>query len=141
MNDNEKMPRFVPDPRKTSFTLDELGHAKVSFRLPPERLIHAAPNIAVERSAPVKPVTRFTIRDLDNVKPTPAPPRGIHLDHPRLAPPGMSGIKRFRVAPANTEVTRDKTRDQTVLGGQERATRAFKPLVAPSPAKSPERDR
>ena len=38
-------------------------------------------------------------RDQDNAKPVPPPPKGPHIDHPRLAPPGMAGVRpvSFRV--------------------------------------------
>lgn len=38
------------------------------------------------------PQMSFTLRDLDNVQPR-LRPKGLRLDNPRLAPPGMAGIK------------------------------------------------
>lgn len=38
------------------------------------------------------------VRDQDNAKPVPAPPKIFNLDNPRLAPPGMSGTKTRTVA-------------------------------------------
>lgn len=32
-----------------------------------------------------------TVKDQDNVQPKPKPP--MHIERPRLAPPGMSGVK------------------------------------------------
>lgn len=84
--------------------------------------------------------TSFTLRDLDNVAPRPAPPQNIRIDHPRLAPPGMSGIKpsiRPVLMPSLPKIPRQKIEP----GLQGEAKRAFKSLVQSMPGKGHERDR
>ena len=70
------------------------------------RTSFAAHELAQAKEAPAKDRTAFSanelnreaspidtpLRDQDNVQMRPKP-RGITLDHPRMAPPGMSGIK------------------------------------------------
>ncbi len=66
------------------------------------RTSFAASELAQSKPAPSKDRTAFSaselkgdlfLRDQDNVQITPKP-KAISLDHPRLAPPGMSGIKK-----------------------------------------------
>jgi|GEM_PF-4880324 len=66
---------------RTSFSASELAHGK---ELPSkDRKSFSASDL--KRDAP--------LRDKDNATPQIPKPRDITLDHPRLAPPGMSGIK------------------------------------------------
>lgn len=80
---------------------------------------------------PAKPLslsldrTAFTMRDLDNAQPVIPPPRMMYLPNPRLAPPGMSGI-RITIRPVGQSVATKE---------REAPSRAFKPLVS-SPGKS-----
>jgi hypothetical protein len=66
----------------------------------------------------------LNVRDQDNAQPVPPPPRNVHIGRPRLAPPGMSGIKP---APQRAPEHRPQ---------QEKAAR--KPFV---PRKKPSKDR
>lgn len=70
---------------RTSFAAHELAQAKE----PPnkDRTAFSASELNREPQKPDVP-----LRDQDNVQMRPKP-RGISLDHPRMAPPGMSGIK------------------------------------------------
>lgn len=70
---------------RTSFAASELTQSKE----PPnkDRTAFSASELNREPPQPDAP-----LRDQDNVQMRPKP-RGISLDHPRLAPPGMSGIK------------------------------------------------
>jgi hypothetical protein len=67
---------------RTSFTKSDLEQAKPSLSLSKDRTIFSAAEL--KRDVP--------LRDQDNAGMRPKP-RGITLDNPRLAPPGMSGIK------------------------------------------------
>jgi hypothetical protein len=71
---------------RTSFAAHELAQANE----PPnkDRTSFSAAELNREPPQPDAP----TLRDQDNVQMRPKP-RGISLDHPRMAPPGMSGIK------------------------------------------------
>ena len=88
---------------RTSFATSELEQSKQ----PPnkERTAFSAAELKTEPP----------LRDQDNVQMRPKP-RGISLDHPRLAPPGMSGIK------ANDRAGGLAAPDK----------REFKPLASPS---------
>ena len=72
------------------------------------RTSFAASELAKNKPASAKDRTAFSaaelkgdplLRDQDNVQMRPKP-RGISLDHPRLAPPGSSGIRLNRVPPS-----------------------------------------
>jgi len=72
------------------------------------RTSFAAHELGQDKQAPAKDRTAFSaaelktdhpLRDQDNVQMRPKP-RGISLDHPRLAPPGSSGIRPNRMQPS-----------------------------------------
>lgn len=67
---------------RTSFTKSDHEQAKPSFSQSKDRTSFSAAEL--KRDMP--------LRDQDNAGMRPKP-RGITLDNPRLAPPGMSGIK------------------------------------------------
>ena len=82
--------------------------------------------------------TAFTLRDLDNAQPRPQPPRKVALPHPRLAPPGMSGVKSSE----KLGLPRQPVNEAKRLPGEAGyTTRVFKPLVQKTPGKAhtPER--
>lgn len=70
---------------RTSFAKSELEQAKPRQVL--DRTAFSAAELAQGHPPPDEP-----LRDQDNAQMRPKP-RGISLDHPRMAPPGMSGIK------------------------------------------------
>lgn len=70
---------------RTSFAAHELAQAKE----PPSKDRTAFSASELNRETPQRDAP---LRDQDNVQMRPKP-RGISLDHPRMAPPGMSGIK------------------------------------------------
>ncbi len=100
------------------------------------------------------PQTSFTLRDLDNAQPVTPRPQGLNLNHPRLAPPGMAGIKpsgvrhsvqangiEVRVSvnvAANTQRPEPEpvTRPRLTLGQEGEAKRAFTPIVRGLPGKN-----
>ncbi len=88
---------------RTSFAASELEQSKQ----PPNKERTAFSAAELKTDPP--------LRDQDNVQMRPKP-RGISLDHPRLAPPGMSGIKSNHQA--SGLVAPDK--------------REFKPIASPS---------
>lgn len=69
---------------RTSFAAHELAQAKAPNK---DRTSFSAAELNFEPASRDAP-----LRDKDNVQMRPKP-RGISLDHPRMAPPGMSGIK------------------------------------------------
>jgi hypothetical protein len=80
----------MPDRQPNNLSARETG--RTSF---------ASSDLAQSNPAPSKDRTAFSVselkgdpslRDQDNAQITPKP-KAISLDHPRLAPPGMSGIK------------------------------------------------
>lgn len=70
---------------RTSFAKHELEQAKP--RQVQDRTAFSAADLVQGHPRPDEP-----LRDQDNVQMRPKP-KGISLDHPRMAPPGMSGIK------------------------------------------------
>ena len=75
--------RNKPSARATGrSSFDAKALKRPALDLPKDRTSFSAKELSQ------KPV----VRDQDNVQIRPKP-RGITLDHPRLAPPGMSGIK------------------------------------------------
>ena len=83
---------------RTSFAAEELAQAKEPANK--SRTSFSAAELSRE------PAQRdASLRDQDNVQMRPKP-RGISLDHPRMAPPGMSGIKTGE--PANGLARSDK---------------------------------
>lgn len=70
---------------RTSFAAHELPQSKLTSAK--DRTAFSASELNREPSSRDAP-----LRDQDNVQMRPKP-RGISLDHPRMAPPGMSGIK------------------------------------------------
>ncbi|QIG79640.1 hypothetical protein [Stakelama tenebrarum] len=84
---------FTLDDRNPRFEADMIDHtrkANLTFR-------KAAPEQSNGKS---RAGDSRTIRDKDNTAPKPKPP--FHLDHPRLAPLGATGIRR-----AHTELVRE----------------------------------
>lgn len=70
---------------RTSFAAHELAQAKEPLNK--DRTAFSAAELSREAPPPEAP-----LRDQDNAQMRPKP-RGVSLDHPRMAPPGMSGIK------------------------------------------------
>jgi hypothetical protein len=94
------------------------------------------------------PQTSFTLRDLDNAQPVTPRPQGLNLNHPRLAPPGMAGIKpktrwqTVQAANVNVRVSVEVSdasnrkpkpapteKPKLALGQEGEAKRAFAPIV------------
>lgn len=98
----------------------------------------------MDRKRPRKPFSLAgskepVVRDKDNVAPKIKPPEQTHLHHPRLAPPGMSGIRPSlqqgypRPLPPVSQARSEQER-------QGAAKRAFAPLVQrPNKDRGPER--
>jgi hypothetical protein len=93
----------------------------------------------MDRKRPKKPFSLAgskepVVRDKDNAAPKIKPPEQTHLHHPRLAPPGMSGI---RPTPPMMERGIGQAAARPTLskddGGP--AKRAFKPIAKPTPEK------
>ena len=98
---------------RTSFNASELAHGK---ELPSkDRTSFSASEL--KRDEP--------LRDKDNAAPQIPKPRAITLDHPRLAPPGMSGIKTADRAPG---LARSSARPK--LGKGEPVHRQFKAIAS-----------
>lgn len=97
---------------RTSFAKHELEQAKP--RQVQDRTAFSAAELVQGRPPPDEP-----LRDQDNAQMRPKP-KGISLDHTRMAPPGMSGIKtggqagglsRSTVQPADRPVISKKPSD------------------------------
>ena len=89
-----------------------------------------------------------TIADKDNVQRQPKPP--MHIEHPRLAPPGMAGVRSSRPPtlphPSNTQSQNPKLTAQRPalnreIGKPSEVHREFKPLAQKPPGqeRGPER--
>lgn len=99
----------------------------------------------MDRQRPKKPFSLAgskgpVVRDKDNAAPKIRPPEQSNLHHPRLAPPGMSGI---RPSPPLMErgIGQPAARPTLTKGDGGPAKRAFKPIANRSPEKErgPER--
>jgi hypothetical protein len=91
-----------------------------------------------EREAPEEAV--LTVRDKDNAAPRIKPPELAHVPHPRLAPPGMSGIKMGLPA-MERSVGVPPLRHASKTKEEGRAKKAFTPLVSTQPTKGKSHDR
>jgi hypothetical protein len=77
---------------------------------------------------------KLDIADKDNVGRQPKPPE--HIQHPRLAPRGMGGIKLDRMPPP--QPSREAAKRPTLtreVGKPSDINRAFKPIAAKTPGK------
>lgn len=94
--------------------------------------------------------TAFTMKDLgkmdaatkDNAQPRPQPP--IHIQHPRLAPPGMGGIRIDRMPPSPQSAKAPPSERPSLkreVGKPSEVKREFKSLVQPAPGKTHDRGR
>lgn len=86
------------------------------------------------------PVFRPRVRDMDNAQPEPPKPQGTKIDHPRLAPPGMAGVKTSRRLglPPTCELPYPKPKTELGMEGETR--RAFQPHVPRELSKAKTRD-
>lgn len=80
------------------------------------------------------------VRDKDNAAPRIKPPEQVNLPHPRLAPPGMSGIK-MGLSAMERSVGAPPPRHTLKTEEEGRAKKAFTPLVSAQIAKSKSHDR
>lgn len=87
------------------------------------------------------PSWSFNLRDVDNTSLRITPPRQSYYPHPRLAPPGMSGIKTSERLglPATCDVPWQ--RPKIGMGQEGEASRAFKPVTSTDHTRHKERSR
>ena len=84
----------------------------------------------------MKDLKPLNIRDKDNVQMQPKPP--MHIQHPRLAPTGSSGIKLDRMPPPQQARQQEKPQRPSLdreLGKPSNVHKEFKPLAAKTPDK------
>lgn len=125
MSTEKPIKRFSLGEDRTSFAMSDLNQTR------DEKLPFSAAE--TERSRPEP-----SIRDKDNAAPKPKPQ--AHAPHPRLAPPGSSGI-RPSIGPIAERAPPPLRKACPALGQQGHASRSFQPLVQTLPAKgaTPER--
>lgn len=88
----------------------------------------------------MKDIRKMEIADKDNAERRPRPP--IHIQHPKLAPPGSVGIRLDRGPPP--QPAREAAQRPTIkreVGKPSDINREFKPLAAKTPGKDLGRSR